>query len=62
MKHAWEFEPLNFKVGDHITGGDIYGKVFENNLIIHHIMLPVKGAGTVTYIAGKGNYTLEVFY
>lgn len=60
MKCSWEFEPINFKVGDHITGGDIYGKVFENNLVTHQIMLAPKSAGTVTYIAPKGSYNLNV--
>ncbi|KAI8909624.1 ATP synthase alpha/beta family, nucleotide-binding domain-containing protein [Gorgonomyces haynaldii] len=58
-KVSWDFEPLNFKVGDHITGGDIYGKVHENSLIKHFIMLPPKGAGTITYIAPRGSYTLS---
>ena len=57
---SWEFEPMNFKVGDHITGGDIFGKVYENSLITHHIMLPPKALGTITYIAPKGNYDLTV--
>lgn len=52
--------PINFKVGDHITGGDIYGKVAENTLVDHLIMLPPKAAGTVSYIAPKGQYTLTV--
>ncbi|KAI9481421.1 MAG: V-type proton ATPase catalytic subunit A [Benjaminiella poitrasii] len=57
---GWDFEPLNFQVGDHITGGDIYGKVFENSLVtVHNIMLPPKSRGTITYIAPKGQYTLE---
>lgn len=30
------------QVGSHITGGDIYGMVFENSLIKHKIMLPPK--------------------
>ncbi|ORX58517.1 putative TFP1p-H+-ATPase V1 domain 69 kd catalytic subunit, vacuolar [Piromyces finnis] len=58
-KIAWDFEPQNFKVGDHITGGDIYGKVAENSLITHYIMLPPKACGTITYLAPKGSYTLE---
>lgn len=41
-----------------MTGGDIYGKVAENTLVGHLIMLPPKAAGTVTYIAPKGSYTL----
>ncbi|RKP14531.1 V-type proton ATPase catalytic subunit A [Piptocephalis cylindrospora] len=57
---SWEFTPLNFKVGDHITGGDVYGVVFENSLISQHkILLPPKAAGTITYIAPKGNYTIQ---
>lgn len=57
---GWDFEPLNFQVGDHITGGDIYGKVYENSLVtVHNIMLPPKSRGTITYIAPKGQYTLE---
>ncbi|KAG1406629.1 hypothetical protein G6F58_009800 [Rhizopus delemar] len=57
---GWEFEPLYFQVGDHITGGDVYGRVYENSLVtIHNIMLPPKSRGTITYIAPKGQYTLE---
>ncbi|KAI9318172.1 V-type proton ATPase catalytic subunit A [Dichotomocladium elegans] len=57
---GWDFEPLNFKVGDHITGGDIYGKVYENSLLSNHaIMLPPKARGTITYLAPKGQYTIE---
>lgn len=59
-KLAWEFTPADFKVGDHITGGDIFGTIYENSLVKNHcIMLPPKSLGTVTYIAPKGEYTLE---
>lgn len=59
-KTSWEFTPANFRVGDHITGGDIFGSVFENSLIsTHNIMMPPKGLGTITHIAPAGNYTLE---
>ncbi|CAO3648834.1 unnamed protein product [Cunninghamella echinulata] len=57
---SWDFEPLNFKVGDHITGGDAYGKVFENSLVSNHsILLPPKARGTITYLAPKGQYTID---
>ncbi|KAI9290034.1 V-type proton ATPase catalytic subunit A [Umbelopsis sp. AD052] len=57
---SWDFEPINFSVGDHITGGDIYGTVYENSLVsVHKIMLPPKDRGTVTFIAPKGSYTLN---
>ncbi|CAN7949916.1 unnamed protein product, partial [Ixodes pacificus] len=55
----WEFNPTTFKVGSHVTGGDIYGVVHENDLIKHKIMLPPKSKGTVTYIAEPGNYTVS---
>ncbi|KAM3579499.1 H(+)-transporting V1 sector ATPase subunit A [Umbelopsis sp. WA50703] len=57
---SWDFKPINFQVGDHITGGDIYGKVYENSLVsVHNIMLPPKSRGTITYIAPPGSYTLN---
>ncbi|KAI9274620.1 V-type proton ATPase catalytic subunit A [Phascolomyces articulosus] len=57
---GWDFVPINFKVGDHITGGDIYGQVFENSLVSQHkIMLPPKARGTITYLAPQGQYTIE---
>lgn len=33
----WYFEPVNVRVGDHITGGDIFGLVHENSLVIHRV-------------------------
>ncbi|XP_046853310.1 V-type proton ATPase catalytic subunit A-like [Xenia sp. Carnegie-2017] len=55
----WDFEPTDFKVGDHITGGDIYGVVQENSLLKHHIMLHPKDRGTISFIAEPGSYTLN---
>lgn len=56
----WKFNPINFKVGDPITGGDIYGFVEENSLVREHkIMLnPRAQQGIVTWIAGPGEYTI----
>eukprot|EP00026_Physarum_polycephalum_P004904 Phypoly_transcript_04929.p1 GENE.Phypoly_transcript_04929~~Phypoly_transcript_04929.p1 ORF type:complete len:615 (+),score=87.89 Phypoly_transcript_04929:114-1958(+) len=54
----WEFVPQNFKIGDHITGGDIFGIVHETALVVHRIMLPPKAMGTITYIAPPGHYTV----
>lgn len=48
------------QVGSHITGGDIYGMVFENSLIKHKIMLPPRNRGTVTYVAPPGHYDISV--
>jgi V-type H+-transporting ATPase subunit A len=57
-KTCWQFDPKAFKVGMHITGGDVFGIVHENTLIQHRIMLPPKARGTVTYIAEPGTYEL----
>ena len=48
-------------MGDHITGGDIYGSVVENSLLSDHaIMLPPSARGTISYLAPKGQYTVDV--
>jgi len=55
----WYFIPINYKVGDHVTGGDIFGKVAENALISEHrIMVPPKAYGEILYLAPAGNYTI----
>jgi len=56
---TWEFKPGMFRVGDHITGGDIWGSVIENNLLDDHkIMLPPRARGKITRIAEAGSYTV----
>jgi len=55
----WPFTPKNLKVGDLVSGGDIYGEVPENNIITHQIMVKPGSAGKVTYLAPKGAYTIE---
>ncbi|KAI6645915.1 hypothetical protein LOD99_13173 [Oopsacas minuta] len=60
MDAKWHFRPeKNLRVGSHITGGDIYGLVQENNLVAHKLMLIPKGAGTITRIAEEGEYTVN---
>lgn len=57
---AWDFNPINnVKVGNHITGGDIYGIVHENSLVKHKMILPPRAKGTITYIAPSGSYNVE---
>ncbi|GIY45433.1 v-type proton ATPase catalytic subunit A [Caerostris darwini] len=56
---TWDFNPITYKVGSHITGGDIFGMVRENTLIKHKIMLPPRALGRVLYIAEPGNYTVD---
>jgi len=55
----WDFAPVNIKIGNHITGGDLYGIVHENTLVKHKLLLPPRAKGTVTYIATPGNYTVD---
>lgn len=56
----YDFKPAGLKVGDHITGGDIFGSVFENSLLSDHkILLPPRARGTITSIAESGSYTVE---
>lgn len=55
----WEFHPTAYKVGDRITGGDVFAVVPENTLIEHRIMLPPTARGTITYIAPPGHYNIN---
>lgn len=56
----WQFTPGSYKVGDHISGGDIFGSVFENSLIENHkILLPPRARGTITWLAPAGEYTVD---
>ena len=54
----WEFKPFRgIKLGDMLTGGDIFGVVRENGLFREHrIMVPPNAAGRVTFLASPGNY------
>lgn len=54
----WDFEPTDLSVGDHVTGGDIFGTVVENMLMVHKIMLHPKAMGKITWIAPAGSYTI----
>lgn len=60
-KKKWDFKPNpNLKVGDHLTGGDIWGTVFENSLLHDHkILLQPRARGTITRIAEAGSYTVD---
>eukprot|EP00051_Salpingoeca_urceolata_P026909 m.479232 g.479232 ORF g.479232 m.479232 type:complete len:608 (-) comp21376_c0_seq1:35-1858(-) len=55
----WKFTPKNVSVGDHVSGGDIFGSVFENSLIKEHrIMIHPRKRGEVTWVAPAGEYTI----
>ncbi|KCV67805.1 V-type proton ATPase catalytic subunit A [Fonticula alba] len=56
----WEFVPSEkLRVGDHLAGGDVFGKVYENSLVDVLILVPPRGRGTITYIAPAGSYSLR---
>mgnify|MGYP003365296149 CR=1 FL=1 len=56
----WTFTPGKYTVGDHISGGDIFGSIFENSLLDNHkILLPPRARGTITWIAQAGDYTVD---
>ncbi|KAK2573626.1 V-type proton ATPase catalytic subunit A [Acropora cervicornis] len=58
---SWDYQPEGFKVGDHVTGGDIFGIVHENTLLNHRLALHPKARGTVTYIAPPGSYHVTIW-
>jgi vacuolar-type H+-ATPase catalytic subunit A/Vma1 len=59
-QRKWDFKPADYKVGDHITGGDVFGSVWENSLLSDHkIILPPRARGTITRISEAGSYTVD---
>ncbi|EIM19066.1 V-type ATPase [Wallemia mellicola] len=55
----WDFNP-SVAIGDHLSGGDIFGSVYENSLLNDHkMMLNPRALGTVTHIAEKGAYNVD---
>jgi V-type H+-transporting ATPase subunit A len=60
-QHTHSHYLKTWQVGDHISGGDIYGTIWENSLVDKHkLMLSPRAMGTVTRIADKGSYSVEV--
>jgi V-type H+-transporting ATPase subunit A len=53
---AWDFTPsTKYKVGDMITGGDVLGTTYENDLFSEHrIMVPPRMYGRIKEIMPKG--------
>lgn len=59
----WQFTPGNFREGDPISGGDVFGTVFENEIISKHkIMCPPHVYGEVTKIYGGGTDGKDMFH
>lgn len=61
IQKLYEFKPRqNLTVGGLVSGGDILGNVFENNLLEEHkILLEPKNQGRLVYLAGPGNYNIK---
>mmetsp|Transcript_17607 Transcript_17607/g.24766 ORF Transcript_17607/g.24766 Transcript_17607/m.24766 type:complete len:624 (-) Transcript_17607:148-2019(-) len=58
----WTFTPGNFKEGQPISGGDVIGIVYENEIIdSHKILCPPNVFGTVTKIHTTGTDGKETF-
>lgn len=57
-KERWKFTPAA-KVGDTVEGGVVLGTVPETDALQHRVMVPPGMAGTVTWLAAAGEYTLE---
>jgi len=63
LEHAkpWLFVPLDVKVGDVVSGGNIIGKIVDagNKLLEEKIMIPPNISGRVRSIVKEGKYTLD---
>ncbi len=57
-KARWKFQPTA-KPGAVVTGGTVLGTVPETTSLVHRVMLPPEVAGTLTWVAPPGEYTIE---
>jgi V-type H+-transporting ATPase subunit A len=57
----WKFTAsLDYKVGEQVSGGDVIGSVWENDIITDHkILVPPNVSGTIKSITGNGTFTIE---
>ena len=57
---GWHFVPSKLKPGSLVSGGDIIGSCFENDLFSDHkILLPPKAKGKIVELAPEGDYTIN---
>ena len=54
----WKYTP-RAKVGDEVKGGAILGIAMETDTFEHRVMVPPDDAGTITWVAAEGEYTVE---
>jgi len=57
----WKFTAsADYRIGDQVSGGDVIGFVYENDIITEHkILVPPNVAGKVKSITGSGTFTIE---
>ena len=53
----WKYTP-SVKVGDEVKGGAILGVVMETDTFEHRVMVHPDDAGTITWVAPAGEYTV----
>ena len=53
----WKYEP-RVKVGDEVKGGMILGIAMETETFEHRVMVHPDDKGTITWVAGAGDYTV----
>ena len=61
QEKKWDYTPrAGLKVGDLLTGGDVIGSCFENDLFNEHrIIVPPKVYGRVVEVMTKGQYSVN---
>ncbi|HXQ37590.1 MAG TPA: hypothetical protein VN843_26495, partial [Anaerolineales bacterium] len=54
----WKYTP-KAQVGEEVKGGAILGIAMETDTFEHRVMLPPDDAGTITWVAAAGEYSVE---
>lgn len=53
------FIKLTKRIGDYVSGGDVFGEVEETKLVKHYLMVPPNIKGKIVYIVDDGEYDLN---
>jgi V/A-type H+-transporting ATPase subunit A len=54
----WDFNPT-LTIGEEVGGGEVVGTIQETGLIEHRVLVGPEISGRVSWVAGKGRYTVE---
>eukprot|EP00924_Labyrinthula_sp_SR-Ha-C_P008342 maker-scaffold_11-snap-gene-10.11-mRNA-1 protein AED:0.03 eAED:0.03 QI:55/1/1/1/0.66/0.5/4/51/615 len=58
---TWDFKSRGLKVGDIVSGGDVLGSVFENEIVSEHkVLVPPNISGKIVEVYAEGSQNMNI--